>query len=190
MPTEEANLARDPARGERLILVDGLDRITGTATKAEAHRQGLLHRAFSVVLVRGEPAAPAFLLSQRAPGKYHSGGLWANACCSHPREGETLPAAAARRVREELGCEAPPLREIGAFVYRAEFPDGLTEFEYDHVLLGSFDGPLAPDPAEIAATRWVGAEALAAELAERPGHFAAWAFPVLSLALRAVCGEA
>ena len=177
----------DPARDEQLILVDGLDRMTGTATKWEAHAQGLLHRAFSAVLVREGDTGAEVLLSQRAMGKYHSGGLWANSCCSHPRAGAELLDEAVRRVREELGCEAADLREIGAFVYRAEFENGLAEHEYDHVLVGRMTGELMPDPTEVSATRWVGVEELAAELAREPRHFSAWAPMVLSIALREIC---
>ena len=227
---EDAMVA-DENRDDLLILVDGLDRQVGVATKEQAHREGLLHRAFSVVLVaQPEPAAveaavaepepaaelepgivsPRILLSRRTEGKYHSAGLWANSCCSHPRAGEALMAAAARRVTEELGCEAPELEEIGAFVYRAPFSNGLVEHEYDHVLLGRFalsreafagvnrvgEGaaeeafaqaiPLNPDPTEVAEVRWVTPEELAGELAAHPERFTAWAPMVLSLALQVV----
>lgn len=179
----QEDMLDDVAREDLLILVDGLDRERGTATKWDAHARGLLHRAFSVVLVRDGADGPEMLLSQRAMGKYHSGGLWANSCCSHPREGEGLHDAARRRVREELGCDAVGLREIAAFVYRAEFENGLTEHEYDHVFVGRFEGELAPDPTEVSATRWVGVDELAAELAESPLRFSAWAPMVLSMAL-------
>ena len=175
---------------DELILVDGLDRPVGSAPKLRVHEEGLLHRAFSVVLVRADGR---LLLSRRAEGKYHSGGLWANSCCSHPRVGEEVPAAATRRVREELGCEVAPgtLREVGAYVYRAVFANGLTEYEYDHVLLGRIDAApgeedaaLTPDPEEVDEIRWISPEVLAAELAERPETFAAWAPGVLAMALR------
>ena len=165
----------DPAREDLLVLVDGLDREIGTATKECVHREGLLHRAFSVLLVREGANGPELLLAQRAPGKYHSAGLWANSCCSHPRAEEQLLDAAYRRVREELGCEAADLRELAAFVYRAEFADGLCEYEYDHVLVGRCEGELAPDPAEVGAVRWVAADDVAAELADHPDQVAAWA---------------
>ena len=176
-------MAMDPARADQLVLVDGLDRPIGAASKEQAHREGLLHRAFSVVLVRDGEAGPELLLSQRALDKYHSAGLWANSCCSHPRVGEELMDAAYRRTREELGCDAAGLREIGAFVYRAPFADGLCEYEYDHIFVGGCVGDPAPDPAEVASVRWVEADAVARELAEHPEHFAPWAFTVLSIAL-------
>ena len=180
--------ALDAARQDMLVLVDGLDREIGEATKEQAHREGLLHRAFSVVLIRESSDADGgkteVLLAQRAEGKYHSGGLWANSCCSHPRVGEKTIDAAYRRTSEELGCAAEALEEIGAFVYRAEFGSGLCEYEYDHVFVGWMAGDLGPDPDEVGGTRWVTTDELARLLAEAPGMFCAWAFTVLSLALR------
>lgn len=179
-------LEQDPARDDALILVDGLDRAQGSATKWEAHAKGLLHRAFSVVLVRAGGEGPELLLAQRTEGKYHSGGLWANSCCSHPRAGEEVLDAARRRVREELGCEACDLRELDSFVYYEAFENGLAEHEYDHVLLGRLAGEVTPDPSEVMAVRWVGVDELAAELADHPERFCAWAPMVLSIALREV----
>lgn len=176
-------LASDPARDDMLVLVNGLDHDTGTTTKLEAHVKGLLHRAFSVVLVREGDDGQELLVAKRSMRKYHSGGLWANSVCSHPRAGEGLIDAAYRRVREELGCEVRGLREVAAFAYRAEFGNGLCEHEYDHVLVGSCVGEPEPDPAEVGEVRWVGFGELASELAERPETFAAWAPMVLSMAM-------
>lgn len=175
--------AHDAARGDLLILVDGLDMPLGSATKERVHREGLLHRAFSVVLVRQTDDGPQLLLSQRAQGKYHSAGLWANSCCSHPRHGEETLDAAYRRTVEELGAEAADLTEIDAFVYRAAFESGLCEYEYDHVLVGICVGEPRPNPSEVSALRWVSPAELARELAAHPEHFAAWSFTVLSLTL-------
>ena len=174
----------DEARHDMLILVDGLDRPVGTATKEDAHRQGLLHRAFSVVLTREHEGTTEVLLSRRANGKYHSGGLWANSCCSHPREGEDVIDAAYRRVREELGCEACGLREVAAFAYRAPFDNGLVEHEFDHVLVGSCVGDPRPDPSEVSGVRWASVDEVARELADAPEAWCAWAPMALSLALR------
>jgi isopentenyl-diphosphate delta-isomerase len=138
-----------------LILVDGLDREVGAATKLQAHVNGVLHRAFSVVLVRDGEEGPEILLAKRSLLKYHSGGLWANSCCSHPRVGEDVVEAAYRRVPEELGCEAADLREVCAFVYRAEFDNGLCEYEYDHVIVGRCEGTIDPDPAEASEVRHI-----------------------------------
>ena len=184
MYQESDAFAADNARNDLLILVDGLGRAVGTATKMDAHVQGLLHRAFSVVLTTESDEGTLLLLSRRAAGKYHSAGLWANSCCSHPRAGEKLADAVPRRLVEELGCQAQGLREIGAFVYRAEFENGLAEYEYDHIFLGTASGEIKPDPAEVSETRWVSADELAAELKDHPERFAAWAYIVLSRTLR------
>ncbi len=180
-------LADDPARDDKLILVDGLDREVGSTTKLEAHVKGLLHRAFSVVLAREGEGGPELLIAKRSLRKYHSGGLWANSVCSHPRAGEKLIDAAYRRVHEELGCDAADLREISAFAYRAEFDNGLCEHEFDHVLVGRHKGVIAPDPAEASEVSWVGFDELAAALAERPETFAAWAPMVLTMAMASIC---
>ena len=174
-------MAKDPARSDELVLVDGLDREIGRATKERAHREGLLHRAFSVVLTREAADGTEIMLAQRAEGKYHSAGLWANSCCSHPRAGENLLDAAARRVREELGCQADGMHEVAAFAYRADFCDGIVEHEFDHVLAGRCIGEPAPDPAEVGAIRWERIDAVAEELAAHPEHFSAWAPMVLTL---------
>jgi isopentenyl-diphosphate delta-isomerase len=128
-----------------VILVDKEDRPCGQAPKMEAHRKGLLHRAFSVFIFnsRGE-----MLLQQRAQNKYHSGGLWTNACCSHPAPGEEILHAAQRRLKEEMGFEAM-VEKIFDFVYRTEFDNGLIEHEFDHVLAGVYDGPVEFNREEV-----------------------------------------
>ena len=180
----DERMAADPARDDQLILVDGLDREVGAATKLQAHVDGLLHRAFSVVLMREGEGGPEILLAKRSMQKYHSGGLWANSVCSHPRVGEATIDAAYRRVREELGCEAVDLRELSAFVYRAEFDNGLCEYEFDHVIVGRHTGDIVPNPAEASEVRWIGFDALAAELKDEPAKFAAWAPIVFTLTMR------
>lgn len=137
-------------RSERVVLVNERDAETGTLGKLRAHREGRLHRAFSVFVVnsRGE-----MLLQRRAAGKYHSGGLWSNACCGHPRPGEATEAAARRRLREEMGFGCDLSRVFG-FVYRVELEEGMREHEYDHVFLGRWDGEPRPDPEEVEGWRW------------------------------------
>ncbi len=152
-----------------LILVDAMDRPIGTAGKADAHRDGLLHRAFSVFIVHDGK----MLLQQRQKDKYHSGGLWANACCSHPRAGEDLPDAVARRMQQELGVSCP-VTEIGHFVYRSQYAAHLFEYEYDHVFIGDFDGDFCPNPEEIAQLKWVDTEELALDLAQHPECYGSW----------------
>lgn len=184
----DERMAADPARDDMLVLVDGLDRETGSATKLQAHVEGLLHRAFSVVLVRDGEHGPELLLAKRSLLKYHSGGLWANSCCSHPRVGEEVLDAAYRRTCEELGCEAIGLREVCAFVYRAEFDNGLCEHECDHVVMGRCTGDITPDPAEASEVRWVDFDTLANELANEPTKFAAWA-PIVFTMVMAELGK-
>jgi isopentenyl-diphosphate delta-isomerase len=160
-----------------VILVDAYDTVLGFAPKLDAHERGQLHRAVSVVLfdVRGR-----LLLQRRAPGKYHSGGLWSNTCCGHPRPGETVMAAAHRRLSEELGIGGLGLERVSQFVYRAEVGGGLVEHELDHVLIGQWNGEVRPDPSEVSATRWVEPPILFAELRDLAGGFTAWMRTVVS----------
>jgi isopentenyl-diphosphate delta-isomerase len=152
-----------------VILVDVFDREAGSLGKLEAHRRPRLHRAFSIFLYDGS----RLLLQKRAAGKYHSGGLWTNSCCSHPRAGEALMEAAARRLGEELGLEAP-LVEIASFVYYHKFAEDLYEYEFDHVLAGAYGGPVSPDPEEASQVEWVDGGELATGLLERPEAYSAW----------------
>lgn len=170
---------------QEVILVDEADRERGRAEKLVAHREGLLHRAFSVFVV--DPAG-RILLQRRALGKYHSGGLWANACCGHPRPGEGVAQAAARRLGEELGL-ACGLEEVGRVLYRVETPEGLVEHELNRVYLGSHQGEVQADPAEIMEVRWAELGELEAELRKRPSHFAAWLPIVLGTAREAIRGR-
>ena len=154
---------------EVVVLVDATDRETGLAPKLQAHLDGLLHRAISVIILndRGE-----MLLQQREAGKYHSGGLWTNACCSHPRPGEEVAKAAARRLREEMGFEAK-LVPMFSTVYRAEL-GALTEHEFVHVFGGRHVGPVNPDPAEVGAYEWRALPGLFADIEARPEFYTAW----------------
>lgn len=169
---------------DRLILVDLLDRPVGEAGKLYCHQEGLLHRAFSIVLTREGPAGTEVLIARRAEGKYHSGGLWSNSCCSHQRVDEELGEAVVRRLEQELGVTGVACREVGTFVYRAAFDNGLTEYEFDHVFVGAYDGPVAADPSEVSEVCWMGAADLVARLTERPQDFTAWCPAVTALALR------
>lgn len=155
---------------EQVILVDAADQPIGAAGKMEAHREGALHRAFSVFAVnpRGE-----ILLQRRAQGKYHGGGLWSNSCCGHPRPGEATLAAAGRRLREELRVHAE-LEPVFVFTYRAEMEGGLIEHEIDHVFVGEIDQDPDPDPAEVSEWRWVSPREIRAELRSSPDSFTPW----------------
>lgn len=154
----------------RVVLVDDEDRPVGTAGKLEAHRQGLLHRAFSVFILDGEGR---MLLQRRAADKYHSGGLWSNACCSHPRPGEPVAVAARRRLKEEMGftCTLVP---AGSFLYRADVGDGLIEHELDHLFIGHWEGSPTPAPDEVMDWWWVPPAELRAEVAGAPERFTVW----------------
>lgn len=154
----------------QVVLVDHEDRVLGTMEKMEAHRQAKLHRAFSVFLFnrKGE-----MLLQQRALSKYHSGGLWTNACCSHPYPGEAVADAATRRLKEELGFTVP-VEPVFSFVYEAAFDNGLTEHEYDHVFTGIYEGDIFPNPDEVAATEYVSLDDLEKSLLQHPEKYTAW----------------
>lgn len=179
----------DRARDDELIVVDEHDQMCARATKEQVHTHGLLHRAFSVVLTREGEQGYELLVVKRAEGKYHSGGLWTNSCCSHPRVGEDLKDAATRRVAEELGVQIEHLREVGSFVYRAEFDNGLVEHEYDHVLVAPYDGDVCPNPEEACDVRWVPLESLKRELHDAPGSFTAWAPQVFEIVCATLEGE-
>ncbi|MBI2274955.1 MAG: isopentenyl-diphosphate Delta-isomerase [Bacteroidetes bacterium] len=161
---------------EQVILVDEHDVLTGTMEKMAAHEKAVLHRAFSVFVFN---AQGEMLLQQRAKEKYHSGGLWTNSCCSHPRPGEETRSAATRRLREELGFETP-LEKIFDFVYKADFDNGLTEYEFDHVFVGYYDGEINPDKKEVSDYVYLSMQQIADALQTEPATYTAWfhiAFP-------------
>ncbi len=155
---------------ETVILVDDDDNPLGVAGKLDAHRRGLRHRAFSIIAVN---AVGDLLLQRRAAGKYHSAGLWTNACCGHPRPRETTAAAARRRIGEELGVVAE-LQPIGRIAYHADLAGGMVENEVAHLFACRLGGRLDPDPAEVSDWRWISPIELTIELARTPGSFTAW----------------
>ena len=206
----------------QLILVDEHDREVGFCEKLETHERGLLHRAFSVfifrkVLVDNPDGTRTFrnqlLIQKRATGKYHSAGLWANSCCSHPRKGEETEAAAVRRLPEETGIEVTALegfskscsglQEKGAFIYKAEFDNGLTEHEFDHVFTGRLradsrpgickqdcntdslnpaEGELHFNREEAEEMKFVDVEHVMRDVLLNPDDYAAWFMPALLIA--------
>jgi isopentenyl-diphosphate delta-isomerase len=155
---------------ELIVLVDEDDRIIGTGEKIETHRKSTLHRAFSVMVWN---STGRLLLQKRATRKYHSGGLWTNACCGHPRPEEEIGAAARRRLEEEMGfaCKLSPL---GIITYRAELDCGMTEHELVHVFRGLHDGKVAPDTDEAEDYRWASLAEIRADLAAMPERYSAW----------------
>ncbi|MDP4845544.1 MAG: isopentenyl-diphosphate Delta-isomerase, partial [Salibacteraceae bacterium] len=136
---------------EKVILVNENDQAIGTMEKMEAHEKALLHRAFSVFIFNSKNE---MLIHQRAFSKYHSGGLWTNACCSHPRENETAEQAAHRRLEEEMGFDCDINHQF-SFVYKAELDQGLTEHEFDHVFTGIYESEIKPNPEEVAAFKYI-----------------------------------
>ncbi len=169
-PAEARGASAPEAAEDVLILVDEEDRAIGEGGKLAVHREGLLHRAFSIFLFDDDGAV---LLQRRAAGKYHSAGLWANSCCGHPRLGEDTAAAAARRLGEELGASAALVHGFEAR-YRTDFENGLTENELVHVYGGRFDGGLALNPEEASETALMPLPELIADAAGRPERYAYW----------------
>jgi len=155
---------------DAVILVDARDNILGTAPKLDAHRRGLKHRAVSA-LVRN--AAGLMLLQRRTAGKYHSAGLWSNACCSHPRPHESAAAAVRRRLMEEMGVDCP-LTPLFSTSYRAAVSDDLIEDEVVHVFGGIYDGAVAPDPAEVSEWKWMSLSDLVADQHAHPDRYTVW----------------
>ncbi len=154
-----------------VVLVDENDHPIGLCEKQLAHSRGVLHRAISVFIF--DASGQRMLIQQRALDKYHSGGLWTNACCSHPAPGETPLAAAHRRLSEELGFDCP-LEFAFTFTYRADVGSSLVEHELDHVFIGRCDAVAKPDSSEIAAADWVPVRELAADVERRPERYSAW----------------
>lgn len=155
---------------EEVILVDEHDQPIGTMEKMEAHEKGLLHRAFSVFVFNDHGD---MLIHQRAHHKYHSGGLWTNACCSHPRKGETVLEAAHRRLKEEMGFDCE-LREIFQFTYKAALDNSLTEHELDHVLIGRFNEVPPFNPEEVADYKYISLPSLEKDVKQHPEHYTEW----------------
>ena len=160
----------------RVILVSETGIDIGDEDVLRAHQHGLLHRAFSIFVFnsRGET-----LLQCRSTAKRTFGGLWTNTCCGHPRPGEPVLTAAQRRLGEEMGI-AVVLEEAARFTYRAsDAVSGFTEHEYDHILVGRFDGSSDPDPQEVADCKWVGMDALRLNLGADPSSYSPWLRPAL-----------
>ena len=155
---------------ERVILVDIHDNPIGEMEKLKAHVEAKLHRAFSVFIFNSKGE---LLLQQRALDKYHSPGLWTNTCCSHQRAGETNIEAGKRRLFEEMGfaCE---LKEVFWFIYRADFDNGLTEHELDHVMIGQYDLSPEINPEEVAAYKWMTLEDVKSDMERNPEKYTAW----------------
>jgi isopentenyl-diphosphate delta-isomerase len=166
-----------------VILVDEHDVQTGIMEKMEVHQKALLHRAFSIFIFneKGE-----MLLHKRANKKYHSAGLWTNACCSHPQPGEETLAAAEIRLQEEMGFNTG-LKKVFDFIYKASFDNGLTEYEFDHVFIGSYDGDIVPNPEEVSDYCFKSVEEIKNSIQSHPQKYTEWfkiAFPKMEVYLQ------
>lgn len=155
---------------EQVILVDENDRQIGVMPKLEAHQKAVLHRAFSVFIFNDKNE---LMLQQRAMKKYHSPGLWTNTCCSHQREGESNIEAGKRRLEEEMGF-VTDLKESISFIYKAPFDNGLTEHEYDHVLIGHYNDEPKINEGEVANWKWMALDDVNKDLKTHPEHYTAW----------------
>lgn len=155
---------------EMIVLVDRDDSEVGVEEKIKAHREGKLHRAFSIFIFNSKGE---MLLQKRARNKYHSGGLWSNACCSHPRPGESLEEAVHRRLKEEMGFDCD-LRKVFHFMYKADLNNGFTEYELDHVFIGKYDGEVKPNPNEVEDWKWVNVADLKDDMERNPDKYTVW----------------
>jgi isopentenyl-diphosphate delta-isomerase len=164
---DEEDFARSK---EKVILVDKNDKEIGTGEKLKIHQEGKLHRAFSIFVFnyKGE-----LLLQQRAKSKYHSGGLWANTCCSHPRVGEPIEKAVHRRLKEEMGFDCD-LKKIFSFTYKSKLDHDFFEHEFDHVFVGKFNGKPMPNPEEVDKWKWVNLEELKKDIQKNPNNYTYW----------------
>lgn len=155
---------------EKIVLVDEFDNTIGSMEKLEVHQKGLLHRAFSVFVFNQNHE---LLIHKRNEKKYHSGGLWTNTCCGHPRPDENVEAAAFRRLEEEMGFSCILEKEFD-FIYKASFENGLTEYEFDHVFTGIFNKNPIPNPDEVSDYKWVKWDELMSAIDANPEQYTFW----------------
>ncbi|MBK5277352.1 MAG: isopentenyl-diphosphate Delta-isomerase [Bacteroidia bacterium] len=155
---------------EHVILVDQDDNAIGTMEKLEAHRKGILHRAFSILLFNSKGEV---LLQKRAPNKYHSGGLWTNTCCSHPLPDEPLEQATQRKLKQEMGIELKPTFSY-KFIYKADLDKGLVEHECDHVFIGTFDGTPMINREEVEDWKFTEMNSLRVDIKKNPQAYTSW----------------
>lgn len=153
-----------------VVLVDENDNVIGTGEKIKTHQEGKLHRAFSIFVFNSKGE---LLLQKRAKSKYHSGGLWTNTCCSHPRPRESIEEAIHRRLKEEMGFDCE-LKEMFSFSYEVKLDNNLFEHEYDHVFIGNFDGEPTPNPEEVDEWKWVDVEELKKDIQGNPDSYSYW----------------
>ena len=155
---------------EKVVLVNEHDEVQGLMEKMEAHEKGLLHRAFSIFIMNNKGE---LMLQQRALSKYHSGGLWTNTCCSHPRDGESYDAAAHRRLIEEMGFDCK-MKNLFHFIYRAELDNDLIEHELDYVFIGFSEIEPQINPEEVESYKWISLDELSSDIRARPEIYTEW----------------
>jgi isopentenyl-diphosphate delta-isomerase len=155
---------------EQVILVNENNEQIGLMPKLEAHEKAILHRAFSVFIFNNDNE---LMLQQRALSKYHSPGLWTNTCCSHQRDGESNIQAGKRRLQEEMGF-VTELEESISFIYKAPFDNGLTEHEFDHILIGKFLQDPIINTDEVKAWKWMPLQAVKRDIVQQPELYTAW----------------
>jgi len=153
-----------------LILVDQNDNEIGLMEKLAVHQTGSLHRAFSVFVFNSKGE---LLLQQRADGKYHSGGLWTNTCCSHPVNGEEIGSTIKKRLKDEMGIECETNFQF-SFIYKAEFDNGLIEHELDHVYFGKSDEIPMLNLLEAKDWKYISLESLEKVIHQNPNDYTAW----------------
>ena len=155
---------------EHVVLVDEKDTQIGIMEKMAAHIVPRLHRAFSIFIFNSKGE---MLLQQRALTKYHSPGLWTNTCCSHPRNGESLEQATARRLKEEMGLTCD-MHEVFTFIYKAPVGLGLVEHEYDHVWFGTTDDTPVINTEEVASFKYMSLDDVASDMEAHPECYTEW----------------
>jgi len=155
---------------EKIILVNQYNKEIGPEEKIKAHEKGLLHRAFSIFIFNSKGE---LLLQQRSRGKYHSGGLWSNTVCSHPRVGEDYNQAIHRRMKEEMGFDCE-LKKVSAFIYRADLENGLVENEHDTIFIGEYNDKIEPNPEEVMDYKWISLSVLREDINSNPKKYSSW----------------
>jgi len=153
----------------KVILVDKKDKQIGVGEKLKVHRQGKLHRCFSILIFNSNGE---LLIQQRASSKHHSPGLWSNTCCSHPRPGEDLKTATKRRLKEEMRIECD-LKEIFSFIYKAK-SGNFIEHEFDHVFFGKFNDNPIINKKEVQNFKWINLKELKRDVKEHPRKYTFW----------------
>lgn len=164
-PCERIQIVKD-----HVVLVDRMGREIGTQEKMQAHREGKLHSAFSIFVFN---TVGELLLQRRARTKYHSGGLWTNTCCSHPRPGESCHRAASRRLHEEMGFDCR-LTGLFTFLYHTQLDNNLFEHELDQVFVGCYDGQPTPNPREVEDWKWMNISVLKQDIRENSENYTYW----------------